>query len=113
METIKIKAMTYGLKFNGKLIKCSVHRSHFTNNELGFSIYAREFGSTLPRVQGFSNETDSQTDYFEKDRITLRKGTALYQAWVGELRKKVNMDRARFRKSEAKRRAKWEARRAA
>lgn len=114
MKTItpKIKAQAYGLKIDGVFYKCSVGRGQHTKGEIGFSIYADKYGrGALPsNIPGWSNDTDSQTDYFEKDRIYVGPSHPFYRAWVGELRRKRNIDRARYRVQENKRQAKWAAR---
>lgn len=110
--TPKIKAQAYGLKFDGKMYKCSVSRGTHTKGEKGFFIYADKYGrGALPsNIPGWANDTDSQTDCFEKDRIYVGPSHPFYRAWVGELRRKRNIDRARYRVQENKRAAKWAAR---
>jgi len=48
------------------------------------TIYAKDFqsGRALDFIfaDGYENETDSQTDYFEKGRVRIRAGHPLYAA---------------------------------
>ncbi|MBK7363068.1 MAG: hypothetical protein IPJ01_12295 [Micavibrio sp.] len=110
-QTPKIRAMAYGLKFDGKLVKCSVHYGTMRNGKKEFTIYARDYGICLPRVEGWENDTDSQTDYFDTDKIRISRQSPFYRAWLPELRRKRNIDRAQFRAQTNKRQAKWAAQR--
>lgn len=109
--TPKIKAQAYGLKFDGKLVKCYVSYGTMRDGSKQFTIYANDYGIRLPQVEGWENDTDSMTDYFDKDKIRVSRQSPFYRAWVGELRRKRNIDRARFRAQQNKRQAKWAARR--
>lgn len=48
------------------------------------TIYAKDFASgralDLIFAEGYENATDSQTDYFEKGRVRILKGSPLYAA---------------------------------
>ncbi len=46
------------------------------------TIYAKDYDGALGRViaDGYVNETDTMTDYFEKGRVVLFEGNPLYQA---------------------------------
>jgi len=107
----KIKAQAYGLKFDGVLVKCYVSYGTMRNGSKEFTIYANDYGTQLPRVNGWENDTDSMTDYFDKDKIRVSRQSPFYRAWIGELRRKRNIDRARYRAQEHKRQAKSAARR--
>lgn len=113
MKTItpKIKAQAHGLKFDGVLVKCYVSYGTMRNGSKEFTIYANDYGVRLPRVNGWENDTDSMTDYFDKDKIRVSRQSPFYREWIGELRRKRNIDRARFRAQQDKRQAKWAARR--
>lgn len=106
-----LKAQAHGLKFDGKMYKCSVSYGQMRSGAREFTIYGTGYYCSLPQVDGWECNTDSQTDYFEHDKIRVKKGTPLYRAWIGELRRKRNIDRARYRAQEHKRQAKSAARR--
>lgn len=46
------------------------------------TLYARDYGHALGEViaDGYTNDTDSQTDYFDKGRVCLFSDHALYPA---------------------------------
>lgn len=110
-KTPSIKAQAHGLKFDGKLVKCYVSYGTMRDGSKQFTIYANDYGIRLPQVEGWENDTDSMTDYFDKDKIRVSRQSPFYRAWIGELRRKRNIDRARFRAQQNKRQAKWAAKR--
>ena len=65
-----------GIKVNGgDLIKC-----HFSADENGATIYAESYGAELPRALfDVRNDTDSMTDYFDKDSATLPADHPLFR----------------------------------
>ena len=46
------------------------------------TIYAKDYDNCLDKLFGsvYINETDSMTDYFEKGRVVLFEGHALYES---------------------------------
>ena len=110
-KTPTIKAQAHGLKFDGKLVKCYVSYGTMRDGSKQFTIFANDYSVTLPRVEGWENDTDSMTDYFDKDKIRVSRQSPFYRAWLPELRHKRNIDRARFRAQQNKRQAKWAAKR--
>lgn len=65
-----------GIKVDGgELIKC-----HFSADENGATIYASGYGAELPReLFDVRNDTDSMTDYFDKDSATLPADHPLFR----------------------------------
>lgn len=65
-----------GIKVNGgDLIKC-----HFSADENGATIYASGYGADLPRALfDVRNDTDTMTDYFDKDSATLPADHPLFR----------------------------------
>lgn len=71
---------------NGQ-IKARVHYSAFKMTTTGqdcVTLYAKSFddGRKLAEifVDGYENNTDSMTDYFEKGRVRILAGESLYEA---------------------------------
>lgn len=64
---------------DGKLFK-----GWFSKNDNGvITFYAKEYGHAPKEIQdafAVENDSDSQTDYFEKDRIRIKPNTKYYQA---------------------------------
>lgn len=71
----EIKVITNGLKVNGEYIPCNFH----INNGY-ITVYAREYGSQLPAELGeVINDSDGQTDYFEKDHVNVMMFNPFYK----------------------------------
>jgi hypothetical protein len=78
------------IKFNAHNVtngtdKARVHYSldNRTDGRKCVTIYAKDYGHALGRVikdGEYKNDTDSQTDYFDKGRVVLFEGHALYAA---------------------------------
>lgn len=85
-----LKFMYNGIKLNGKLYKGNYSKGGYTKQS-GISndtitIYARDY-EDFPKIEGLQvqNNSDSMTDYFEKDRIrvapTNQYYSLVYEAW--------------------------------
>lgn len=68
-------------------IKARIHYSAFrmvTTGQDCVTLYAKSFddGRKLAQIfdAGYENDTDSQTDYFEKGRVRILAGQPLYEA---------------------------------
>jgi hypothetical protein len=69
-------------------VKARVHYSAFRMTTTGqdcVTLYAKDYadGRKLAEVfdgQGYENNTDTMTDYFEKGRVRILKGHPLYEA---------------------------------
>ena len=80
---MNIKFMYNGIKVDGKLYKVSYHGGPYhTLPEGTITITAKSLVEGLPYIPGFAiqNETDSQTDYFEKDRVRVMLSSPHYAA---------------------------------
>lgn len=82
---MKIKFMWNGIKVDGKL-----YRAHYSRGArwVGgkpqgdfITIYARDLLVGLPKLEGetIENNTDSQTDYFETDRLVLSPNSRYFE----------------------------------
>ncbi len=81
MKTQKVKFFWNGIKVNGG----KLNRAHYSDSKLinhpegTFTIYARDY-SGVPTIPGLAihNDTDTMTDYFEKDRIRVAPDNPFY-----------------------------------
>lgn len=80
-----IKFMYNGIKVDGKLHKGFYSKGSY-HKDSGIpagtiTIYARDYGR-FPRIQGlvYHNETDSQTDYFDTDKVRIFPNNKHYSA---------------------------------
>lgn len=81
--TIKIHKHFVKNVETGAKAKCWYSRGQLINDTRDcIIIYAKEYGQELSRVFGSSvevkNETDSMTDYFDKDKICIFAGEPLF-----------------------------------
>lgn len=98
---------TTTIKFNqhhvtNGTVKVGVRYSHCTliNGRTAVTLYAKGYDGNLSTIfQNVQNDTDSMTDYFEKDRVRIYEEDALYPA-----------AKARAEANEAKVRARYVAR---
>lgn len=75
-----IKLLKKGIKIDGKYFPCfySPSRNNINGNA---TIYMRRYDplpSEAYKVLQVENETDMQTDYFEKDRIRIPKDSPFF-----------------------------------
>jgi len=71
----KIRFLKHAVKHNGKRARVWYSQGELRNYPKGtITIYARDYGDQLPAELNVKNETEIQTDYFDKDkaRITPR-----------------------------------------
>lgn len=72
MENVKF--MYNGIKVDGKLIK-----GYWSKSDDAISFYADGYGSQIPReLFDVENETDSMTDYFDKDSTRIFPADQFY-----------------------------------
>jgi hypothetical protein len=82
--------MYNGIKLDGKLYKASYSKGNYTKESKipndTITIYARDYND-LPKIEGLQikNNSDSMTDYFEKDKIRVEPANQFYslvnEAW--------------------------------
>lgn len=79
--TAGIRFYWNGIKINGgKLIPCYFSMDNYHDGHKGVTIYAREYSGDLPRKYfAVINNSDSMTDYFEKDRAEVTPEHPLYK----------------------------------
>lgn len=75
-----VKFMYNGIKIDGKL-----YRGHWSNgpwvegvNPAQVTFYRKDYGPMPSLGLPLENESDSRTDYFEKDRIRFTPGKPFY-----------------------------------
>lgn len=81
MATIKFNA--HHVTNGTEKAKCHYSLDNRTDGRKCVTIYAKDYGHALGRVivdGAYQNDTDSQTDYFDKGRVVLFEGHALYAA---------------------------------
>ena len=69
-----------GVRHNGKYFPA--HYSHGTliNGKEAITVYAKSLLVGLPAALSPSNDSDMQTDYFEKDRVRFYAGSPEFSA---------------------------------
>ena len=76
-----IKFLKKGIKYNGKYIPVRYSKGDYTKEskipQNSITIYAKGY-EELPSVLAPTNATDSQTDYFEKDRAVITPSNKFY-----------------------------------
>ena len=92
-----IRFVTNGLKVNGEYVPCNYHI-----NSGYITIYAREYGSQLPHELGnVQNDSDGQTDYFEKDHVNVTRFSPFYkECYKAAAKKAVKLLNQRIRHCE-------------
>ncbi len=105
---MKIQFMWNGIKVDGKLYPAWYSDGHLTNHPEGtITIYAKNYES-FPLIEGLivHNDSDSMTDYFEKDRIRVIPENIYYVQVIGAL----NLLKLHNAKNALKRQQKYDAR---
>lgn len=109
-----LKFVWNGIKgSDGKLQAASYSNGPLINYPAGtLTIYAknyRRFSAEVAEAFTIENNSDSMTDYFEEDHIRVLPGHPLYDA----VKAAVDAQTAHSDRMQAKRTARWAARRAA
>lgn len=97
VATPTLKFYYNGIKVNGGKLQ----KAFFTRGADTITIYARDYVRFSAEIRGIfavENDSDSMTDYFEKDRIRVKKDHPLYtqvlQAYeAGEARQRKMAER--------------------
>ena len=78
-----IKFNKFAVVDTEKKLKARVHYSldNRTDERKCVTIYAKDYNGPLGKIipDAYKNETDSQTDYFEKGRVSLFEDHPLYE----------------------------------
>ena len=86
---MKIRFMWNGIKVDGKLHRAWYSTGKLINSPEGtITIYGKEY-SGIPQIEGLQiqNNSDSMTDYFEKDRIRVEPSNPHYKAVTEAVKK--------------------------
>ena len=98
-----IELQAYAVK-KGKM-KARVHYSAHTDTKgrKCVTIYSKDYDRTLGEIfaAGYQNDTDSQTDYFDKGRVNIYEGHPLYEKAM----ERVKMNVAAFEVRQEKKKA--------
>lgn len=71
-----IRFLKHGLKdAAGNYFPAHWHRGAMVDGKEAITIYAKDICKGLPAALNPSNNSDSRTDYFEKDRVRFNAGT--------------------------------------
>lgn len=75
-----IKVLKHGLRVDGKYIPCWYSDSELIGNypKGTVTVYASSYCDKLPADLRPENDTDTMTDYFEKDRARIYPNHPLY-----------------------------------
>ena len=74
-----IRFLKHAIKFDGKRVKVWYSDSNLSDHPEGtITIYAKEYGEQLPIELNPKNDTDYQTDYFDKDRARITPNSPYY-----------------------------------
>jgi len=91
MNTIKV--LKHGIKVNGKYIKCGYKIGGYTPEsgipEDTITVYSGDYVNSLPIELNPQNDSDSMTDYFEKDRARVYPNHPLYQDFLAQIKRKA------------------------
>jgi len=82
VEINGVRCSVHGVKtLEGKHVPAWYMKGTLINGALAITICAKNYGDNLPRELGrIENDTDVQTDYFDKDRVRFLDGTPEYAA---------------------------------
>jgi len=75
-----MKFLKQAIKCNRKRIKVWYSNAKLLNYPKGtITIYAKEYSEKLPEELNPENETNSQTDYFDKDKARITPDNKYYE----------------------------------
>ena len=99
----ELKFMYNGIKLEGKSYRAYYSIGQLTNRpENTITIYAMEY-SHLPRIAELTveNNTDSMTDYFQKDRIRIEPTDKLYtEVYAAYIKQQAHRDKTMDKRME-------------
>jgi len=83
MAKERIRFLKHAIKSKGKRSRVRYSKGNYTKAsglpEGTITIYAKDYGDQLPAELNVKNETDMQTDYFEKDRARIFPKSKYYK----------------------------------
>lgn len=82
MFDMSIKFLKHAIIYNGKRIPVRYSKGGYTKqsrlSEGTITIYAKSYNDNLPNELEPKNESNSQTDYFEKDKARITPDSPYY-----------------------------------
>lgn len=87
MNTIKV--LKHGIKVNGKYIKAGYTIGCYTPESGIPQDTITVYGWNLPVELSPQNDSDSMTDYFEKDRARIFSDHPLYSDFLKQIKRKA------------------------
>jgi hypothetical protein len=87
----------------GKRVKCDYSYGKTPDGREYITIYAKEYGPQLRFLPACENNTDTMTDYFEKDRVRVYESDGLYPEVKARFDLNYAADKARLEKKVQKR----------
>lgn len=101
----EIKFLTYGIVHEGKKVRAHYSEGSYTKESKipkgTITIYAKDYSARLPKELNPENDSDMQTDYFEKDRARITPNSPYFNDVLKAL-KKVKAKDEMFRVRRAK-----------
>lgn len=74
-----VKFLKKGVKAGGQYYPCWYSLSTLLNGKTAITLYAKSMLKGLPRELNPQNESDMQTDYFEKDKVRFYAGSFTFE----------------------------------
>lgn len=88
MENTTVKFQKYYVTNGVVKARVSYSLTHLNTGETCVTLYANDYSGDLSKVfpNGYQNNTDIMTDYFEKGKVRIMFGTPLYNAALSRVR---------------------------
>jgi hypothetical protein len=100
-----MKFMKYYVESDeGKRVKCDYSYGKTPDGRVCITIHAREYGAQLRFLPSCENNSDTMTDYFEKDRVRVYDNSPIYAEVKARFDLNYAADKARLEKRIQKRR---------
>lgn len=74
-----VKFLKKGIKSGGKYFPCWYSLATLLNGKTAITIYAKSLLTGLPAELNPQNDSDMQTDYFEKDKVRFYEGSFTFE----------------------------------
>lgn len=99
-----IKILQNGIKHDGGYTPCFYSMGNtFHHSDKCIAIYARDYECLPAELGAIENDTDSQTDYFDSDKVYLEPGDKYYNEALVAYNKRRLADSKRWLKHDEKR----------